>query len=174
MSGPIHETSSEKLPVPRQVAVAVAYRLVTADNGPSRVEYLLVSSRKHLGSWVLPKGGVEEEELSDHGLAALREAWEEGGIRGKLVNQLHRSADPKSHPAVQKLKIFIPRAEYSFWLVKVDQGLSSSWPEEHERERKWVAREQAIELVRWRQDGAVDALLKVDEPLLLVHGTEPQ
>jgi diphosphoinositol-polyphosphate diphosphatase len=208
ISGSTHETGSEPLPVPRQVAVAVAYRLKTADDRIPQVEYLLVSSRKHLGSWVLPKGGVEKEELSDHGLAALREAWEEGiefftdslfrsctpvfrhlptfpvfacfddlicgwiegGIRGKLVDRLHRSSDPKAHRAIQKIKIFIPRAEYSFWLIKVEEGeagVSSSWPEEHERERRWVRREEAIDLVQWRQDGAVDALMKVDEDLLL-------
>ncbi|EFP78199.1 hypothetical protein PGT21_013536 [Puccinia graminis f. sp. tritici] len=172
ISGSTHETGSEPLPVPRQVAVAVAYRSKTAHDGMPQIEYLLVSSRKHLGSWVLPKGGVEKEEVSDHGLAALREAWEEGGIRGKLGDRLHVSSDPKAHRAIQKIKIFIPRAEYSFWLIKVDEGeagVSSSWPEEHERERRWVRRQEAIDLVQWRQDGAVDALMKVDEALLLAQ-----
>ncbi|PLW44593.1 hypothetical protein PCASD_05156 [Puccinia coronata f. sp. avenae] len=173
-----HETSSFEsahIPVPRQVAVAVAYRFITSsDHVQPRVEYLIVSSRKHPASWVLPKGGVEANEISDHGSAALREAWEEGGIRGKVVDRLHESTDPKAHRAVTKLKIFIPRAEYSFWLIRVDEdqmGLdSASWPEKHERERRWVGREEAIELVRWREDGAVDALMKVDETAL-VHSS---
>jgi 8-oxo-dGTP pyrophosphatase MutT (NUDIX family) len=79
-----HETSSFEsahIPVPRQVAVAVAYRFITSsDHVQPRVEYLIVSSRKHPASWVLPKGGVEANEISDHGSAALREAWEEGTV----------------------------------------------------------------------------------------------
>jgi len=86
------------------------------------------------------------------------------------MGPLHNSVDPKAHRAVTKLKIFVPRAEYSFWLIRVDdgqEGISASWPEVHERERQWVGREEAIQLVRWRDDGAVDALMKVDESLLL-------
>lgn len=43
----------------------------------NRTKVLLISSRKHLGKWVLPKGGYEvsDEKLES---AAYREAYEEG------------------------------------------------------------------------------------------------
>lgn len=89
------------------------------------------------------------------------------------MGRLHRSADPKAHRGVTKLKIFVSRAEYSFWLIRVDdgqEGISASWPEVQERERQWVGRpEEVIQLARWRDDGAVDALMKVDERLLLAR-----
>ncbi|MBW0503679.1 hypothetical protein O181_043394 [Austropuccinia psidii MF-1] len=160
----------DKLPLPRQVAVAVAFR-ITGDQSDI-VQYLLVSSRKHANSWVLPKGGIEGEfELSNPGLCALREAWEEGGIKGRVVYPLvplHKSVDPKSHRDARKSGTFVPKATYSFWLIKVTTEEAHGWPEEKERERRWVGKQEAIELVEWRNDGAVEALAKVKEQDLLI------
>lgn len=44
--------------------------------------------RKYNGDWVLPKGRVEEgEELQD---AALREVFEESGIRGEIITYIDK------------------------------------------------------------------------------------
>lgn len=43
----------------------------------------LVKSRKHENKWVLPKGGVEKNETVEE--AAVRELWEEAGIRTKSL-----------------------------------------------------------------------------------------
>ena len=56
---------------PRHVAVSVPYR-----RGAEGIEICLVSSRKHDGRWVLPKGGIEEGESEAQ--AAIRELYEEG------------------------------------------------------------------------------------------------
>ncbi|VVT45583.1 uncharacterized protein SAPINGB_P000802 [Magnusiomyces paraingens] len=53
------------------------------DDGGHRV--LLVSVKKGVNKWTLPKGGVEEREAHDYGLAAIRETWEEAGV---LVRKL--------------------------------------------------------------------------------------
>lgn len=58
------------------MAVAIPYD-VQPDGS---VLVCLVSSRKHDGKFVLPKGGVEKGEESRE--AALREMWEEGELGG--------------------------------------------------------------------------------------------
>ncbi|KAH9447555.1 hypothetical protein KEM48_012808 [Puccinia striiformis f. sp. tritici PST-130] len=154
--------NEDQIPIPRQVSVAIVYRLNSKTK--SLVEYLLASSRKHPHSWVLPKGGVEEYEESNHGLAALREAWEEGGIQGSIITKIHESIDPKPHRQSTSEIGFISRASYSFWLIElVKEEPEEKWPESNQRQRRWVSRSEAVELVRWRNDGAGDGLMKVDE-----------
>ncbi|XP_054551703.1 diphosphoinositol polyphosphate phosphohydrolase 3-beta isoform X2 [Talpa occidentalis] len=45
-------------------------------------EVLLVSSSRHPDRWIVPGGGMEPEE--EPGGAAVREVYEEAGVRGKL------------------------------------------------------------------------------------------
>lgn len=61
---------------PRQVAVAIPFCKIGKE-----VEICLVSSRKHDGQFVLPKGGVEKGE--EVWQSAVREMWEEGELVGK-------------------------------------------------------------------------------------------
>lgn len=64
---------------PRMVAVAIPCQSkagVAQAATPHDILVCLVSSRKHSGKFVLPKGGVEEGE--DTYQAAVRELWEEG------------------------------------------------------------------------------------------------
>ncbi|KAG0144787.1 hypothetical protein CROQUDRAFT_659464 [Cronartium quercuum f. sp. fusiforme G11] len=145
--------------IPRQVAVAIPFRPWKGPDNPAR--FLLVSSRKHQDRWVFPKGEIEPKtDDDDPGRAALREAWEEGGIRGKIVRMLHRSQDTKPHKRVTDE--FVSRAEYSFWLMEVSEEWKE-WPEVSERKRKWVEQQEASDLVAWRADGQVEALEKILE-----------
>lgn len=45
-------------------------------------EVLLVSSSRHPDQWIVPGGGMEPEEEPDG--AAIREVYEEAGVKGKL------------------------------------------------------------------------------------------
>jgi len=71
------------------VAVAIAYD-IEQGAGSDGVIICLVSSRKHDGKLVLPKGGVEHGESSWQ--AAVREMWEEGA--SAVVQALWPHADP--------------------------------------------------------------------------------
>ncbi|KAH9815357.1 hypothetical protein DFH28DRAFT_259377 [Melampsora americana] len=147
--------------IPRQVSVAIPFRR-SPGNSSQFTQFLLVSSRKHFTSWIFPKGQIEVEiDGNDSGRAALREAWEEAGIRGKLIRHVHQSTDKRSHPKSNRSSdSFIPRAQYQFWLIEVIEELVE-WPEKSERQTRWVKREEASELVSWREDGQVEALAKV-------------
>lgn len=149
----------------RRVAVSIPYS-IEADG---TVLICLVTSRKDNTRHVLPKGGVEEGEAGRQ--AAVRELWEEAGIRpakGKGVEQstsgrhgrLTTIADHKPHksscvtdPAAEG---FIPRAVYEAHEILVSKNNPESelsdWPEKDERARRWATFTEAVELIRWRKD----------------------
>ncbi|XP_042236721.1 uncharacterized protein LOC121875968 isoform X2 [Homarus americanus] len=52
----------------------------------TETKVLLVSSKKDPGLWLVPGGGVEDGE--DTSTAAVREAWEEAGVRGHITRYL--------------------------------------------------------------------------------------
>jgi len=108
-------------------------------NGASR-EYLLITSRD-TARWIIPKGwpikGLAANET------ALREAWEEAGVRNSEVTK-----DPIGTYTYQK-------RQSTGWEIPVEtlvysvavEDLSEDYPESHERERKWVDADSAAELV---------------------------
>lgn len=81
------------------------------------------------------------------------------GIKGKAIRWLHHTFDTKPHKLATD-NGFVPRAEYTFWLVEVIEEFED-WPERSERHRKWVDRSEAMSLVSWRRDGQTEALEKV-------------
>ena len=124
----------------------------------------LVSSRKHDGRFVLPKGGVEAGESSRQ--AAVRELWEEAGLVGSPD-----SSDSVSHATPKEMTVldhkahkdsptknpdepgFIPRARYVGHEVLVPaDGIKDHWPEESERERRAFTVEEAVNEIKWRRD----------------------
>ncbi|GAA5998164.1 hypothetical protein JCM5350_006396 [Sporobolomyces pararoseus] len=135
----------------RQVSVAI---LVV----PSTLEFVVVSSRKHANKWVFPKGGVEQGETSHE--AALREAWEEGGLITKSAThlaQLLTVSDSSPHilspTSDPESPSFVPSAKYHFELFSLPnafESLASEWPESHERSRKMVQGwEELTKTVSW-------------------------
>jgi 8-oxo-dGTP pyrophosphatase MutT (NUDIX family) len=89
------------------------------------VEVLLVTPRGGEG-WIIPKGKVEPR-LGVPGSAA-REAMEEGGVRGEIDRSAfdqYRHGGDDDGPLV------------SVFLMRVTRELSS-WPESHQRERRWA------------------------------------
>lgn len=74
------ETRNERMLIdcvvtPREVAVALPF----CRDQDGAVHICLVTSRKHDGKYVLPKGGVEKSD-ADSRSAAIREMWEEGEL----------------------------------------------------------------------------------------------
>ncbi|CDZ96571.1 Diadenosine and diphosphoinositol polyphosphate phosphohydrolase [Phaffia rhodozyma] len=115
----------------RMVCCAIPYDLKTKN-------ILLISSRKKAGLWTLPKGGREEGEALP--AAALREAWEEGGVRGYIMTE----------ECIRE--IATARTRIHFFPLQVS-GLLESWPEDT-REREWVTVEEAISRTYWRPEQA--------------------
>jgi len=107
----------------------IPYRI----NG-TELEMLLVTSRKK-GRWIIPKGIIDPGTSAID--SAVREACEEAGVQGR------------AHPKI------LGKYRYKKWggtcVVQVF-GLEvtrvlDSWPEAQVRERKWVTKEQAVELI---------------------------
>ncbi len=103
-----------------------------------KVQVLLVTSRG-TGRWIVPKGWPIDG--STPAQAALQEAWEEGGVDGKVtghslgIYSYDKTDDGQRMPCV-----------VAIFPVKV-KALKSNFPEAGQRRRKWFSRKKAAELV---------------------------
>ena len=115
-----------------QVA-AIPYRIV----GGIR-EILLVTSLRSK-RWILPKGNIEASEGPDK--AAIREALEEAGVRGRIEAALGRYE-------------YIRRSrKYTVQTFLLEVGnLELKWEDRNKRERRWFS--------------AIEAANRVDEEQL--------
>ncbi|ODV58539.1 polyphosphatase DDP1, partial [Ascoidea rubescens DSM 1968] len=143
---------------------------------------LLITSTSSKSKWILPKGGVEKDELTvsdaenlDFSLSAKRETWEEAGVEGLIVKKLgvfHDKRDEKILKKMDQLSLnrhsnnlddllkqnVIPRTEYHLYEISVDI-LESKYPESHKRERKWCDYKTAkYELLKSRRLELLEAL----------------
>ena len=123
-----------------------------------RVEVLLITSRE-TRRWVTPKGGRMPGKTDAE--AAAQEAWEEAGVRGAI--------DDRPLGTFRYLKRLRRRA--ARWCVVSLYGLrveviEDAWPEDRERERRWLSPDQAAgrvdepdlaELIRTFAPAPVDA-----------------
>jgi len=97
---------------------------------------LIITSRKRPNNWVLPKGGWEP---SDGVLeqAALREAYEEAGVRGKIT----------------RFVTTIPSASSTYHFYELDVAeLEQEWLESKERKREWVDYAEAVKRISWKAE----------------------
>lgn len=129
---PIRLTNAAKHEVRTQFA-ALPWRM---EGG--KVEILLVTSRG-TGRWIIPKGWPMHNATPAG--AAATEAYEEAGVLGT-----------PSHLAIG---FYSYRKEYdgddmpivvAVFPVRVKR-LLESWPERHERKRKWVSRKKAAQML---------------------------
>ncbi|KAI8371882.1 NUDIX hydrolase domain-like protein [Blakeslea trispora] len=113
----------------RQIAGTVA-----VDPKTNRV--LVISSSKHKHVWVLPKGGWENDETIEQ--SAEREAYEEGGIRGKVKSFIGSFIDHDGNGN--------PKSKIHFYEFEV-QAILDHWPEKDFRQRRWCHLDEALSLL---------------------------
>ena len=93
-------------------------------------EVLLITSR-YRGDWIIPKGSIEPGEKPKQ--AAIREAMEEAGVQGQVVECLGGFVQPRGEEA-WSLEVFV---------LEVDKILDT-WPEQEERRRQWYSIDAAL------------------------------
>ncbi|KAI8996797.1 NUDIX hydrolase domain-like protein [Pilobolus umbonatus] len=99
---------------------------------PVSRRFLLISSSKNPDAWVIPKGGWEVDETQEH--AALRETWEEAGLKGKITGQLG---------------VFVERYRKKIrahhWIFEMEiSEIVKKYPERKKRDRRWFTYEEAL------------------------------
>ena len=119
----------------RPPALQVGALCLQAETG----SVLLVTSRG-TGRWIIPKGWPMDGRSV--GGAALREAWEEAGVRGEVEETAfgRYSYDKKLTKGLS-----VP-VEVQVHLVRVE-GLDKNFPERKQRQRRWFTPAEAAGLV---------------------------
>ncbi|CAL8357026.1 unnamed protein product [Lota lota] len=99
-------------------------------------EVLLVSSSRHPDQWIVPGGGMEPDE--EPGGAAIREVYEEAGVKGKLGRLLgvfEHNQDRKHRTYVY---VLIVTETVEDWEDSVTIG----------RKRKWFKIDDALQVLQ--------------------------
>ncbi|KAI7906072.1 NUDIX hydrolase domain-like protein [Cokeromyces recurvatus] len=99
---------------------------------PISKRFLLISSSKNPEAWVIPKGGWEMDETQEQ--AALRETWEEAGLKGRITHQLG---------------IFVERSKKRIkahhWIFEMEiDEICKKYPERRKRDRRWFTFDEAL------------------------------
>ncbi|OQY48910.1 MAG: hypothetical protein B6242_01170 [Anaerolineaceae bacterium 4572_78] len=103
------------------------------------LEILLITSRKRT-RWVIPKGIIEEDLEAP--ASAIKEAWEEAGITGRVAFD-----EPIGTYTYQKwggtchVKVFLFEVRSVF----------ANWPESSMRDREWVTLSEATDRVQEKE-----------------------
>lgn len=113
-----------------------------------KLEILLITSMggKH---WIIPKGIIEPDLSSEE--SAMEEAFEEAGVRGRIVSKSIGEYEYSKWGGICNVKVF-PLA--------VEKTLDD-YPEDNLRKRKWVGIEKAISMVDIKQLGELIKSLPV-------------
>ena len=119
----------------RPPALQVGALCLQAETG----SVLLVTSRG-TGRWIIPKGWPMDGRSV--GGAALREAWEEAGVRGEV----EETAFGRYSYDKKLTKGLSAPVEVQVHLVRVE-GLDKNFPERKQRQRRWFTPAEAAELV---------------------------
>ncbi|NHF73601.1 NUDIX hydrolase [Paracoccus xiamenensis] len=106
---------------------------------PETGKVLMVTSRG-TGRWIIPKGWPMDGRST--GGAALREAWEEAGVRGEVEE---RPLGRYSYDKKLTRGLSAP-VEVQVHLVRV-AGLDRDFPERKQRRRRWFSPTEAAKLV---------------------------
>ena len=114
----------------------IQYGVLPYIQSDNKVKLVLITSRKSK-IWIVPKGNRALKK-SKHA-TALQEAFEEAGLRGRLLEDDEMHFKIKSHGKQVMLILY---------LMQVDKMLRV-WPERGERKRIVVNRQKAVEMVGW-------------------------
>ncbi len=119
-----------------QQSAVIPYRLTSQTGEASAsVEILLITSRKRK-RWVIPKGIVELDMSPLE--SALKEAYEEAGVRGRAEDAVFGVYVYKKWQGMCRVEVF---------LLEVTDVLPV-WPEDWERDREWITVDEAASRVR--------------------------
>jgi 8-oxo-dGTP pyrophosphatase MutT (NUDIX family) len=124
-----------------QQSGVIPYRVIQGET-----EVLLITSRRR-ARWIIPKGVIDPGSTA--GESALKEAYEEAGIRGSL------SPDPIGEYSYEK---WGGTCTVKLFLLNVHTVLEA-WPEASIRERRWMTVEAAAAAVE--EPELQDLILKV-------------
>ncbi|KAI8335798.1 NUDIX hydrolase domain-like protein [Chlamydoabsidia padenii] len=97
---------------------------------------LISSSNKNKDNWVIPKGGWEDDETQAQ--AALRETWEEAGIKGRITRPLGVFEE------ATKKQI---KGHHWIFELEIDE-VCKKFPEKKKRERRWYTYDEALMVVK--------------------------
>ena len=109
------------------------------DDGPQ----VAVVHRPHRSDWSLPKGKLEDGER--HRDAALREVWEETGLRCSLGDRLVEIRYPTPRGEDKRVR---------WWAMTVDSD-DGFRPGRETDERRWVPLDDVDGLLSWDTDRTV-------------------
>ena len=119
----------------RHQAGVIAYRVEHGE-----IQVLLITSRD-TGRWIIPKGNIDAAVPPCK--AAELEAYEEGGVKGKI-----EGSAPLGFYTYSKKRESQKRspASVEVYLLRVVKQVKN-WPEKRERKLSWVSIDDAIEQV---------------------------
>jgi 8-oxo-dGTP diphosphatase len=117
--------------------IQAAGGVVSRDDGR-----LAVVHRPRYDDWSLPKGKLDAGETFEE--AALREVWEETGLRAELVREL----PPTTYTVRDRPKVV------RYWLMSVSVDSEFS-PNDEVDELRWLSPADAVALLTYDRDKAV-------------------
>jgi phosphohistidine phosphatase len=112
-----------------QQAAAIAIR---QKNGAFEV---CLIRRKGSNSWGIPKGSVDPGDTREE--TALKEAWEEAGISGRLIGQALGTYEYEKWSATLEVAVYV--------MEVLKQH--AEWQESRFRERRWTSFDDAAALL---------------------------
>jgi 8-oxo-dGTP pyrophosphatase MutT (NUDIX family) len=104
----------------------------------ARAEIMLITSRRR-ARWIIPKGIVDMGSTPKE--SALKEAYEEAGLRGEPFSPELGEYEYEKWGGVCKVKVYLMRVE----------TVLEVWPESDTRQRQWMTVEAAAETVKERK-----------------------
>jgi len=147
---PIQLQDASKSDVRTQFA-ALCYRVKEG-----KVQVMLITSRQS-GRWIIPKGWPMDGKTP--GESALAEAWEEAGVKGKVMG---RSLGLFSYHKDIDTNLEMPCVAMVY-PVKV-KSMAKKYPEKGQRKRKWLSPKKAASKVT---EPELAHILKVFDPEFL-------